>query len=135
MGSFDTTKLLGSLILFQLSNIIKNTDMGQYRVDIIRNPNGPKLVSNRKRISDALKLLGFRINININLKIVNFLDVTLYLKKVTFEPYKKENNIPLYIHTSANYPPSIIKQITESISHRLSNNSSNIDIFYKNKHI
>ena len=36
-------------------------------------------------------MLGFRITININLKIVKFLDVTLNLKKGTFEPYKKEN--------------------------------------------
>ena len=51
-----------------------------------------------KRISNALKLLGFRITLNTNLKIVNFLDVTLNLKKSTFEPYKKRMIHP-FIYT------------------------------------
>ena len=54
----------------------------------------------------------------VRTKIVNFLDVTLNLSKDTFEPYKKENDIPIYIHTSSNHPPSVIKQIPKSISHR-----------------
>ena len=141
MGSFDgakTCELVDAQILYQLSNIIKNTDMGLYRDDgliINRNPNGPKLDSYRKRISDALKLLGFRITIYTNLKIVNFLDVTLNLRKGTFEPYKKENDTPIYIHTSLNHPPSVFKQILTSVSRRLSDNSSNIGIFNKYKHI
>ena len=66
--------------------------MGLYRDDgliIIRNPNGSKLDSYRERISNALKLVGFWITIHTNLKIVNFLDVTLNLFKGTFDPYKK----------------------------------------------
>ena len=106
MGSFDGSKVIElviALILSQLSNIIRNTDMGLYRDDgliIIRKPNGPKLDIYMKRISNALKLLGFKIIIYTNLKIVHFLDVTLNLKKGTFEPNKNENDTPIYIHTS-----------------------------------
>ena len=131
MGSFDgvkVCKLVGILILSQLSNISKNTDMELYRDDgliIIRNPDGPKLEIYRKKIYNALKLLGFKITIYANLKIVNFLNVTLNLRKDTHN----------FIHTSSNYPPSIIKQIPKSINCRLSNNSSNVDIFNKYKHI
>ena len=74
-----------------------------------------------------MKLLGF--------KIVTFLGVTLNLSKSTFEPYKKENDTPIYKHTFSNHPPSVIKQIPISISRRLSDNSSNIGIFNKYKHI
>ena len=103
---------------------------------IIRNPNGPKLDSYRKKISNALKLLGFKITIYTNLKIVNFLDVTLNLGKGTYKPYKKDNNTPKkIIHISSNHPPSITKQIPKSISRRLSSHSSNIDIFNNHKHI
>ena len=113
--------------------------MGLYRDDglfIVRNPNGPKLDNYRKKISNALKLLGFKTTIHANLKIVNFLDVILNLANCTYEPYKKkDNDTPTYIHTSSNHPPSITKQIPKSISRRLSGNSSNIDIFNKHKHI
>ena len=112
--------------------------MELYRDDgliIIRNPNKPKLDGYRKRISNALKLLEFKITIYTNVKIVNFLDVTLNLKKGTFEPYKKENDTPIYIQTSSNQPPSITKEILKSISHRLSDNSSKINNYNKNKHI
>ena len=112
MGSFDgakVCKLVGALILSKLSNIINNTDVGLYKDNgliIIRNPNGPKLDSYRKKISNALKMLGFKITIYTNLKIVNFLNVTLNLGKGTYEPYKKDDT-PIYIHTSSNHPPLI----------------------------
>ena len=112
--------------------------MELYRNDsliIFRNPNGPKLDSYRKKISNAQKLQRFKITIHTNLKIGNFLDVTLNLSKGTYETYKKDNNTPIYIHTSANHPPSITKQIPKSISRRLCSNSPNIDIFNKLKHI
>ena len=124
MGSFDgaeVCKLVSVLILSQLSNIIKNTDMGLYKDDdllIIKNPNGPKLDNYKKGISNILKLLGFKTTIYTNLKIANFLYVTLNLKKGIFELYKKENDTPICIHTSSNHPPSIIKQILKSISRR-----------------
>ena len=94
MGSFDGAqvyKQVCALILSQLSNIIKNTDMGLYKDDgliIIRNPNGPKLDSSRKNIFNVLKLLEC-ITIKTNLQMINFLDVALNLRKGTFEPYKK----------------------------------------------
>ena len=134
----EVCKLVGALILSQLSNIITNTDMGLYRDDgliIIRNQNGPKLDSYRKKISNALKLQRFRITIHTNLKIVNFSDVTLNVCQGTHEHYKKDDDTPNYIHTSSIHPPSITKQITKSISYSRSDKSSNIDIFNKHQHI
>ena len=137
MDSFDGAEVceqVGALILSRLSNIIRNTDMELYRhggLIIIRNPNGPKL----NCYSNTLKLLGFKITIYTNLKIVNFFDVTLHLRKSTFESCKKESDTTIYIQTSSNHPPSIIRQMPKSISRRLSDNSSNIYIFNKYKHI
>ena len=65
----------------------------------------------------------------------NFSDVTLNLRKGIFELYKKENDTTINIHIFSKYTPSIIKQIPKSISPILSDNSSNIDIFNKYKHI
>ena len=51
------------------------------------------------------------------------------LTSVTHRPFKKKNDQLLYINTSSNHPPSIMKQIPASINKRLSDNSSNESIF------
>ena len=75
------------------------------------------------------KQIGFKIEIKTNLKEVDFLDVTFDLRKETYRPYEKENDKLFYINTSSNHPRSIIKQISTSVSHRLSDNSANEEIF------
>ena len=47
----------------------------------------------------------------------------------TDRPYRKPNDNLLYIHTSSNHPPQIIKHLPGSIEERLSNNSSNKQVF------
>ena len=102
------SKTSNSPILSQLSRIINNTDLGLYRDDgliIIRKPNGPKLENYRKKISNALKLLGFKSAIHINLKTVNFLDITLNLTNCTYEPYKKiTTHQSTYTHLQTTHP-------------------------------
>ena len=68
-----------------------------------------------------------------NLHIVYFLDVTFNLLDGTYKPYKKLNNQLLYVNTSSNHPPQIIKQLPTSISNLLSNNSSNKQVFEMSK--
>ena len=55
------------------------------------------------------------------------------LENNTYRPYKKLNDKLIYIHVSSNHPPQIKKQITKIISDRLSQNSSNVDIFNNTK--
>ena len=83
----------------------------------------------RKAIIKVFKDIGFSIDIQTNLKEVDFLDVTLNLQNGTYRPYKKANDKLLYIHSSSNHPPQIIKQLPNSISERLSKNSSNQEVF------
>ena len=73
----------------------------------------------------------FDLNITAtaNLKIVNFLDVTLNLSTGKFQPYKKQNDDTLYINKESNHPPTIIKQILISISRRISKLSSDQPTF------
>ena len=52
----------------------------------------------------------------------------------TYRPYKKANESLLYIKTSSNRPPQMIKHLPTSISERLSNNSSNEEIFTASKY-
>ena len=75
----------------------------------------------------------FKIEIKANLHIVDFLDVRFNLLDRTYKPYKKPNDQLLYVNTSSNHPPQIIKQLPISISNRLSNNSSNKQVFDMSK--
>ena len=75
------------------------------------------------------KEIGFKIETETKLRIVNFLDVTFNLINSTYRPYRKPNDNLLYLHTSSNRPPQIIKQLSDSIDKRLSNNSSNKQVF------
>ena len=61
------------------------------------------------------------------------MDVTFNLLDGTYKPYKKPNDQLLYVNTSSNHPPQIIKQLPISISNRLSNNSSNKQVFDMSK--
>ena len=86
----------------------------------------------RKRIIKKFQSIGFKIEIVTNLQEVDFLDVTFNLINNTYRPYKKPNDNLTYINTSSNHPPNI-KQLTKTISERLSRNSSSIEIFNSSK--
>ena len=107
-----------------------------YRDDglvLLRNTSKQKTDRIRKDIIEIFKNGGFKIKIKTNLQIVDFLDVTFNLLDETYKPYKKPNDQPLYVNTSSNPPPQIIKQLPISISNRLSNNSSNKQVFDMSK--
>ena len=135
MDSFDGAeicKLFGVHILSLLSNKLDKQSTGLYRDDglvLLRNTSKQKTDRIRKDIIEIFKNAGFKIEIKTNLHIVDFLDVTFNLLDETYKPYKKPNDQLLYVNTSSNHPPQIIKQLPISISNRLSNNSSNKQVF------
>ena len=69
------------------------------------------------------------ITIQCNLKTADFLDVTFDLDNNAYKPFRKDNNQPIYINKHSNHPPSILKQLPKSIEKRISETSSNKDIF------
>ena len=107
MGSFDGAEiceLVGLYIQSNLENILPKTNFGLYRdVELI-------LLRNLSFIKN-LKNIGFSIDIKTNLKEEDFVDVTLNLQNGTYRPYKKPNDKMLYIHSSSNHPPQIMKQM------------------------
>ena len=70
-----------------------------------------------------IKLFKNEFSLNIvsdaNIKVVNFLDLTLNLSTGKYEPYNNPDNKPLYINVKSNHPPKIIKNLPESISRRI----------------
>ena len=77
--------------------------------------------------------IGFAIDVETNLKIVDFLDTTFNLSNGTNRPYKKPNDLLLYIDKSSNHPLQIINQLPKIINERLSRNSSNEEGFNSSK--
>ena len=94
---------------------------------------GPKIETLKKNVVKMFKDCGLNIKIEANLHRVNFLDVTLDLRKDTYLPYRKLDNSPVYINNCSSHPPTGIKQLPKSISKRLSDLSSKEDIFEKTK--
>ena len=62
------------------------------------------------------KELNLSITMDVNAKVVNFLDITLDLSKGIHKPYMKPGNTPLYINRKSNHPPLIIKNIPDAIN-------------------
>ena len=132
MGSYDgaeTCELVGLYILSQLEHL--DINVGLYRDDglAISNKTPKQTEKIKKEICRIFKENGLAITIEANKKVVDFLDITLELNTGTFRPFSKPNNTPLYVHNKSNHPPSILKNIPASINKRLSNNSSNANIF------
>ena len=115
-------------ILSILSRKYQKSDIGLYRDD------GPKMERIKKDIIAAFKRLNLKIVIESNMKIVNFLDVTLNLSDGSFSPYRKPNDESLYINSMSNHPPNIIKHLPKSINRRISSLLCNEEHFNNVKH-
>ena len=111
MGSFDGAEiceLVGLYIQSNLENILPKTNFGLYRDDgliLLRKPNGQQMDEKRKIIIKSFKDIAFSVDIQTNLKEVDFLDITLNLQNDTYCPYKKPNDKLLYIQLLLNHPP------------------------------
>ena len=135
MGGYDSSQiadLVGLYILNMLIRIISPQQAGLYHDDgllFIPKSNGPLSSSIQKGIIRAFKFLGFRIEILPNIKIVNFLDVTLDLSNNSYKPFIKTNQNPSYINVNSNHPKNIIKQIPKAVNLRIDKLSANQKIF------
>ena len=120
----------------KLKNIFQYNTFGLYRDDglaVIKGLPGPEIERLKKNVAKIFKDYGLNIRTEANLHIVNYLDVTFDLRKGTYLPYRKPDNPPVYINSCSNHPPTVIKQLPKSISKRLSDLSSNKEIFEKTK--
>ena len=90
MGSFDAAeiyKLVGLYIQSELGKTLPKSNFGLYRdngLALLINLNGKGTDKVRKNITRVFKGIGFRLKNEINLKIVDFLDVSLNLLNGTY---------------------------------------------------
>ena len=138
-GSFDVTtgsndgaetcELIGLYLLSQLQDL--GIDIGLYRDDglAVCKFSPRKVEQIKKKICEIFKKNQLSITISANLKVVDFLDVTLNLTLGTYKPYCKPNSKPLYVNKKSNHPPGVINNIAEGVNKRLNEISSNKELF------
>ena len=135
MGCYDCAEvceLVGTYILSKSKNITNKENIGLYhddRLGIFQNIPKTKIERKKNQIVKVFKDCGLSITIKCNLKSEDFLDVTFDLLNEIYKPYRKPNNKPLYINKHSNHPPNILKQLPKSIEKRISETSSNTDVF------
>ena len=123
-------EVVGLFLLSQLTHLYVNVVL--YRDNRLATcTKSPKQVEAiKKEMCKIFKHNSLQITIEANKKkVVDFLDMTLDLRRAIYKPYKKPNSNLTYIYKQSNHPPSIIKNLTKSVNKRLSPNSKKAQIF------
>ena len=133
MGAYHGAQVCELVGLFMMSRLKHIKDLGLviYRDDVLGVTRATSRQQERMRqqIIQIFREHGLSITIFINLKTVNFLDVTLDLAKNEFKPYRKPGDKPLYVNSQSNHPPQVLKNIPLGIERRLVQMSCNEEVF------
>ena len=139
MGAYDgaeVCELVGTYMLSLIAQKYNKDDIGLYRDDglaAFKNTSGPQNERIKKDFVRIFRSKGLDITIQCNLKITNYLDVTLNLMDGTYRPYRKPDDETNYIHAESDHPPSILKQLPTAVERRISDLSANEQIFLQSK--
>ena len=121
MGAYDgaeVCELVGIFILYQLSLKYNKNNIGLYRDDglaVFKNISDPQGEKIKKNFPNIFRKNNLNIIVKCNLKIVDYLDVTLNLSEGSYKAFQKPNSKISYIHRESNHPPNIIKQLPVSV--------------------
>ena len=74
----------------------------------------------RKNLCEVFQQVGLKITTQVCHHVVKFLIITLDLKEKKSMPFRKPNDIPLYVNSRSNHPPSILRKIPRTIKSRIS---------------
>ena len=137
-GAYDGAEiceLVGCVLLYSINKIMDPSSHGLYLDGlIIVDKSTPKKCDGiRKRLYKMFDEFGFRLDIRTDLKITDYLDVTLNLYSGTVSPFRKRNQDLCYVNRGSNHPTQVFKHVPKGIEHRLLNNSSNKEIFERSK--
>ena len=139
MGSYhgaEVCELVGLFLLSKITALFGAGKVGLYRDDglaVIHDPSDQSTDNLRKKLFKIFKQESLDITVETNLKIADFLDVTLNLSTGKFYPYRKPNDTPLYVNKQSNHPPTIIKQLPLMVNKRISDISFDEEEFEKSK--
>ena len=112
----------GIFLLSLLSKKYNSNNTSLHRDDglsVFKNIGGQQAEKHKKIIQIIFKVKGLQIIIKYDLKIVDYLDVSLNLNDGPYRPFHKPNDEATYMHVESNHPPQIIKKIPRLIEKRL----------------
>ena len=136
-GSLHSSEV-SELVGLYLMNVIKDSGLIPINQVVLFRDDGLGAVRATGRQCEFLKqnlttLLFEKTGLNItcesNIQKVEYLDVCLNLANSSYSPYRKDNSVPLYIHKESNHSPHIKKGFVKMISDRISDLSSNEEVF------
>ena len=110
MGSYhgaEVCELVGLFLLSKITTLFGVNKVGLYRDDGLAVLNGISDQGTDNMRKDLEKIFtdeGLGISVDTNLRITDFLDITLNLDTGKYYPYRKPNNLPLYVHKKSNHP-------------------------------
>ena len=104
---------------------------GLYRDDLlgVTELEGKEAEKLKQDISKVFKAFGLTVKVEVNKKVVNYLNVTLDLTDGSHRDYMKPGQVIKYVHVDSNHPPCVKKSIGQGVNHRLSANSSSKAMF------
>ena len=131
LDSAEVSELVGLYILHKQEDLIKKESAALFRDDMIiaEKLTGRECNLMEKKLRVLFRSFGLQITVEANLTNVNFLDVNLNLLDGTYRPYRKNNDVPVYMSKNSNHPPTIKKGLVKMIGHRISDLSSSEEIF------
>ena len=134
MGSLDSAEvceLVGLFLLSQLEQLIPKANIGLYRDDglAVLELAGPQIERLRKNVIKLFSKHNLQITTQVNIKVTDFLDVIFNLQTGLHRPYRKETCNTTYVHKDSNHPKHIKKALPKMIGRRISDLSSNQEVF------
>ena len=134
MGSLDAAEVsetVGLYLLWRMKEIIPEGRGGLYRDDglVVVHGNGQDVERIRKKLIKLFHEEGLKITSECNTTVVDYLDVIMDLQNNSYKPFIKPNANTKYVSILSNHPPSILANIPDAISRRLSSVSSSKEMF------
>ena len=124
IGAYDidgveVCELVGLFLLMKMKEILP--EAGLYRDDGLGVTKGSRhaLARLQKKLRSLFKDHSLTITVEVNVKMVDFLDVILHLGTGLHGPYRKTNDRLIYINNASNHPPNIIRELTRMVEKRL----------------
>ena len=106
-------RFFGLVTLSKLVHLFQNNSVGLYQDDglgVLRVLPGLKTKRLRKNVVKIFKSCALTITSKTNLKIVDYLHVTFYLRNNGYKPYRKPDNLPVRIQKHSNYSAIVLNE-------------------------